>query len=274
MAAEKIPPLFLSQIRQQTEECLMALPLIKLLNRDKDNPEDCCSAVVAAAGTSTRMGGQDKLLVEIGGIPVLAHTLGALNKCREISEIIVVTRQEKMNDIARICTEYKADKVTQIVLGGATRLESVMNGIRQVSPRARLIAVHDGARPFVTENIVSLAVAAALKFSAAAPAIPVTSTVKRAKNGVVIKTIDRSELFEIQTPQIFAAEILKGALQNAIDKKLYITDDCMAVEALGCPVRLSTGSKDNIKLTTAIDIAFAEAILKMRGNSNEDWAWL
>ena len=182
----------------------MARQLSKLLSRDKENPEGCCSAVVAAAGASTRMGGQDKLLMELGGKPVLAHTLDALNKCREFSEIIVVTRQEKMNEVARICTEYRVDKVTQVVLGGPTRLESVMNGVRQVSPRSKLIAVHDGARPFVTAGIVSLAVAAALKFSAAAPAIPVTSTVKRARNGVVDKTIDRSELFEIQTPQVFA----------------------------------------------------------------------
>ena len=252
----------------------MALQLSKLFNRDRENPAGCCSAVVAAAGASTRMGGQDKLLLELGGAPVLAHTLKALNKCREISEIIVVTRQEKMNDVARICTEYGIEKVTQVVLGGSTRLESVMNGIRMVSPNSKLIAVHDGARPFVSESVVSLAVAAALKFSSAAPAVPVTSTVKCAKNGVVVKTIDRSELFEIQTPQIFAAELLKGALQNALDKKLYITDDCMAVEALGCPVRLTTGARENIKLTTAIDVAFAEAILKIRGDSNENWTWL
>lgn len=252
----------------------MALHLPKLVGKERENPAECCSVVVAAAGASTRMEGQDKLLLEIGGIPVLAHTLKALNKCREIAEIIVVTRQEKMNEVARICTGYEIDKVTQVVHGGPTRLESVMNGVLIASPRSKLIAVHDGARPFVNERIVSLAVTAALKFSAAAPAIPVTSTVKRAKNGVVFKTIDRNELFEVQTPQVFAAELLKGALQNAIDKKLYITDDCMAVEAIGCPVRLTTGARDNIKLTTSIDIAFAETILKIRGSMNEDWTWL
>ena len=258
----------------------MAIKLTKLLGRkkllggEKDNPKGCCAAVVTAAGSSTRMGGRDKLLAEIGGAPVLAYTLKALNRCNEVSEIIVVTRQEKLSEVARICKEYDADKVTQIVLGGKTRLESVMNGVLQVSPGSRLIAVHDGARPFVTESVVSLAVEAALKFSAAAPAVPVTSTVKRAKNGIVVKTVDRSELFEIQTPQIFAAELLKGALQNAIDKKLYITDDCMAVEALGCPIRLTTGARENIKLTTAVDLAFAEAILNMRGNTDENRTWL
>ena len=137
-------------------------------------------------------------------------------------------------------------------------------------PGSKLIAVHDGARPFVSENTVTLAVAAALKYSAAAPAVQMTSTIKRAQNGVVVKTLDRSELFEIQTPQIFASELLKGALQNAVDKKLYITDDCMAVEVLGCQIRLTAGSRDNIKLTTTVDIAFAEAILKLRENRDED----
>lgn len=252
----------------------MAIKLPRFKNRDKENPTNCCSAVVAAAGASTRMAGQDKLLIELGDRPVLAHTLLALDKCPEIAEIVIVTRQEKMNDIAQLVTTYRVGKVTNIVQGGATRLESVYSGVQNVSPHTKLIAVHDGARPFVTENIVSLAVTAALKFSAAAPAVPVTSTVKRALNGMVVKTLDRNELFEIQTPQIFDAALLKAALQNAVDKKLYITDDCMAVEALGCPVRLTTGTRDNIKLTTAIDVAFAEAILKLRGSANEDWTWL
>jgi 2-C-methyl-D-erythritol 4-phosphate cytidylyltransferase len=252
----------------------MALNLPRFKSRNNENPPNCCSVVVAAAGASTRMGGQDKLLIELGGTPVLAHTLLALNKCPEVAEIVIVTQQEKMNDVAQLCTTFRVDKVTQIVRGGATRLESVYSGVQNVSPQVKLIAVHDGARPFVTENIVSLAVTAALKFSAAAPAVPVTSTVKRAQNGMVVKTLDRNELFEIQTPQIFDAVLLKGALQNAVDKKLYITDDCMAVEALGCPVRLTTGTRDNIKLTTAIDVAFAEAILNLRRSSNEDWTWL
>ncbi|SHH50632.1 2-C-methyl-D-erythritol 4-phosphate cytidylyltransferase [Sporobacter termitidis DSM 10068] len=250
----------------------MALKLSGLARREKahENQKGCCSAVVAAGGASSRMEGQDKLFLDIGGVPVLAHTLLALNKCPEVGEIVVVTRQDRMDDVARLVSEYGVSKAAKLVPGGQTRLESVMNGVLQVSPHARLIAVHDGARPFVTGETVSLAVAAALKFSAAAPAVPVTSTVKMAKNNMVVKTVDRDGLFEIQTPQIFAAELLKGALQNAADKKLYITDDCMAVEALGCSVCLTAGTRENIKLTTAIDVAFAEAILQMRRKEDED----
>jgi len=223
-----------------------------------------CSAVVAAAGASARMGGLDKLMAVIGGRPVLAHTLRALDQCGEICEIIVVTRHDKIEDVARLADQWQIKKITKIIAGGETRLDSVYRGVLQISRQAELVAVHDGARPFVTPDIVSGVVAAALKYHAAAPAVGVTSTIKRARDDVVIQTVDRSDLFEIQTPQVFSAALLKGALQNAMDKKLYITDDCMAVEALGCPVRLTKGARTNIKLTTEVDLAFAEAIIKMR----------
>jgi 2-C-methyl-D-erythritol 4-phosphate cytidylyltransferase len=244
----------------------MPLKLPSIFSRNKNNTKHCCSVVVAAAGSSARMEGLDKLLLPIGGKPVLAHTLAALEECDEIGEIIVVTRRDKLDEIARLVRKYLLNKVNGIIVGGETRLESVYKGVQAVSSDSKLIAVHDGARPFVTEDIVSAAVAAALKFSAAAPAVPVTSTVKRAHNGIVLQTVDRNELYEIQTPQVFTAELLKGALQNAVDKKLYITDDCMAVEALGVTVHLTQGARENIKLTTSFDIAIAESILRMRGN--------
>lgn len=241
----------------------MAIRLRKLFKREKDKSA-VCSVIVAAAGSSARMQGTNKLLIEIGGKPVLAHTLTALNRCREIAEIIVVTRQVDMSTVAQLCLTYEVSKVSKIIIGGETRLESVYYGVQQVSPVSKLIAVHDGARPFVTDSIVSNTVDAALRYSAAAPAVPVTSTIKQAKNGIVEKTIDRAYLYEVQTPQIFTSEILKGALQNAIDKSLCITDDCMAVEAIGCPVKLTEGSRENIKLTTVADIAYAEAVHKTR----------
>ncbi len=225
-----------------------------------------CSAVVAAAGSSVRMGGLDKLFIEIGGKPVLAHTLSALSRSGSVKEIIVVTRPEEIENVSAMCTEHHIEKVSKIIAGGASRLESVYKGVLQASPKAGLIAIHDGARPFITEGLISVVMEAASKFNAAAPAVPVTSTVKQAKNGMVVKTVDRSSLFEIQTPQIFTAELIKGALQNAIDKSLYITDDCMAVEALGCPVKLTTGSRENIKLTTKTDILYAKALFDRRQN--------
>jgi len=236
----------------------------KIIHGDKKEKTARCCVVVAAAGSSTRMGGQDKLFLELGGQPVLLHTLTALNKSPIVDEIIVVTRPDDIGFVANLCRENFILKAVQVIAGGDSRLKSVYNGIQAVSPDAEIIAIHDGARPFVTEGILSGVVDAAAKY-AAAPAVPVTSTMKQAKNGVVIKTIDRNELFEVQTPQAFSAELIKGALQNAIDKALYITDDCMAVEALGCPVRLTEGSKLNIKITTKADIAFAETIFSLRG---------
>lgn len=242
----------------------MPLNIGKLLGKSDSRSKAFCTAVVAAAGSSTRMDGQNKLFIEIGGKPVLAHTLSALEACRRIGEIIVVTRAEDIQRVALLCENNGLAKVTKIISGGATRQESVYKGVLQVSKRAELIAVHDGARPFVTETIVALAVDAAKKYAAAAPAIPVTSTIKLAKDGLVEKTIDREALFEVQTPQVFSTELLKAALSNAIDKALYITDECMAVEALGCPVRLTAGARDNIKLTTAMDIVIAQAIYDAR----------
>jgi 2-C-methyl-D-erythritol 4-phosphate cytidylyltransferase len=242
----------------------MPLNIGKLLGKSDSRSNACCTAVVAAAGSSTRMDGQNKLFIEIGGKPVLAHTLSALEACRRIGEIIVVTRAEDIQRVALLCENNGLKKVTKIITGGATRQESVYKGVLQVSQRAELIAVHDGARPFVTETIVALTIDAAKKYAAAAPAVPVTSTIKQAKDGLVEKTIDREALFEVQTPQVFSAELLKAALSNAIGKALYITDECMAVEALGCPVRLTAGARDNIKLTTAMDIVIAQAIYDAR----------
>lgn len=236
----------------------------KLIHGDRKEKTAHCSVIVAAAGSSTRMGGLDKLYLKLGDKPVLIHTLTALNHCTEVDEIIVVARADDIGYVAGLCREHSITKAVKVIAGGDTRLISVYNGVQAVSPDAEIIAIHDGARPFVTGGLLEGVVNAAVKYSAAAPAIPVSSTVKQAKNGIVIKTVDREELFEIQTPQAFSAELIKGALQNAIDKTLYITDDCMAVEALGCPVRLTEGSKLNIKITTQADIAFAETIINMR----------
>lgn len=236
----------------------------KIIQKQHGEKRPECAAVVAAAGGSTRMEGKNKLFLEIGGMPVLARTLTALEKCARVREIVVVTREEDLTAVTELAIQYQISKAAKVVLGGATRTESVNIGLMHVSPDIPYIAVHDGARPFVTERILNEALDAAAAHKAAAPAIPVTSTVKQAKNGFVVKTVDRRDLFEIQTPQVFASDLIKAALQNAVDKQLYITDDCMAVEALGGAVRLTAGSRENIKLTTVSDMAVAEAILKTR----------
>ena len=220
-----------------------------------------CSVVVAAAGASQRMSGDDKQFVEIHGKPLLAYTLEAFEKSAFVNEIIIAARQDMLMRVCEICEQYNISKAVQILSGGETRLDSVMNGVFAVSKKAKLIAVHDGARPCVTAEIIANAVKTAKRFHAAAPAVPISSTVKRAERGIVQETVDRKNLFEIQTPQVFTAELIKGALTNAKNKSLEITDDCMAVELMGGTVHLTEGSRSNIKITKMEDVLIAKALL-------------
>ena len=225
-----------------------------------------CTVVVVAAGNSTRMG-KDKLMLSLCGIPILARTLTALNGCKAVDEIIVVTRQEKLEEISGMRETYSLQKLKKIVIGGATRTESALAGVSEADKRAKVICIHDGVRPFVTNEIIEDVVHYAVLYNAAAPAIPVKDTIKRAQNGIVAETPDRSELYAVQTPQAFQADIIKGALTNAVLSGKTFTDDCAAVEAFGVKVYLSSGSEDNIKITTPSDLFLAEAI--QRGRSTE-----
>ena len=140
-----------------------------------------------------------------------------------------------------------------------------MAGVREADPAAELIAVHDAARPLITRDLLEKVLKTAEQYGAAAPAVPVKDTIKRAVNGVVESTPDRSELYAVQTPQVFEHGLLLGALEKALAEGAELTDDCSAVERLGMSVRLTAGSYENIKLTTPEDLAVAESILERRG---------
>lgn len=221
------------------------------------------AAVVAAAGSSARMGNINKLFAEISGIPVLAITLSALNSSKYIDEIVLVSSENSMVEISKMCQQYGFGKVKTIVKGGSTRLESVYNGVQEVSSNAEVIAIHDGARPFVSDDVIKNAIDAACEYGAAAPAVPVKDTIKVVHDGVAVETPDRSKLYAVQTPQCFDAGLIKSALYNAISKKIDITDDCSAVEAIGGKIKLVDGAYDNIKITTPEDLALGEAIFNM-----------
>ncbi len=225
-----------------------------------------CTAVVPAAGSSTRMG-EDKVLMPLAQVPMLLRTLRALEGCGAIKEIIVVTREDLIVPVGQLCKDAALRKVHKVVVGGATRTQSVLAGVREADPEAGLIAIHDAARPLVTEKIVAEAIERALVRGAAAPAVPVKDTVKRAVEGVVQSTPDRSELFAVQTPQVFEHGLILGALEKAAAEGAELTDDCAAVERLGVPVYLTAGSYENIKLTTPEDVVLAEAILAGRGEA-------
>lgn len=221
-----------------------------------------CAAVVPAAGSSTRMAGRDKILLPLGDQPVLVHTLRALEVCPHIMEIVVVTRRDLIVPIGRLCRDCGFQKVTKIIPGGETRTQSVLNGVAEVSKDAELIAIHDGARPLVTQSLLDAVITRASQCGAAAPAVPVKDTIKRAKDGVVAATLERSELFAVQTPQVFQADLIRTALKRAMEEGAELTDDCGAVERLGIGVALTQGDYRNLKVTTPEDMAMAEALLE------------
>ncbi len=224
-----------------------------------------CTVVVVAAGDSVRMG-RDKLFLPLCGIPILARTLTALDRCKAIDEIIVVTQEEKLERIGAMKDEYRLKKLTKIVIGGKTRTQSALVGVSEADKRAKIICVHDGVRPFVTNEIVEDVIHYAVLYHAAAPAIPVKDTIKKASAGRVRETPDRSELFAVQTPQAFQADLIKAALTGAVTGGQSYTDDCAAIEALGVRAYLSRGSEENIKITTPADLCLAEAIQKNRSD--------
>ena len=219
-----------------------------------------CSAVIVAAGSASRMKGVDKIMAEIGGMPVIARTLSVFQNCDRIGEIVVVTREDLLVPVGEVCRQYSFDKVTRVVVGGADRSRSVQNGLNELG-ETDYVAIHDGARPFVSAEVLEETIRAAERSGAAAPAIPVTDTIKPAQDSLVTGTPDRSTLFAVQTPQIFDMDLICGALYHCIEKKIPLTDDCSAVEQIGKVVTLTVGERTNIKITTQFDLLIGEAIV-------------
>ena len=223
-----------------------------------------CSALIAAAGSSQRMAGENKLLLPLGGKSVLAHTLQAVDAAAGVDEIVIAAREEDLVKFAELCKLWGIQKPVKIIVGGKTREESVLRAAIEANENADLLAVQDGARPFVTPELIDSVIEAARVHFAAAPAIPVKDTVKVAVDGVVRETPDRSLLYAVQTPQVFDAQLLRAALKSAVDAGAVLTDDCSAVERLGKEIYLIAGLEENIKITTPLDMVLAEAILAKR----------
>ncbi len=241
------------------------MSVIDKILKYKKSSSDFCTAIIVAAGKSQRMG-RDKILMPIGGMPVIAHTLKAFEKSEHIDEIIVVTKYESIQQIADICNEYGISKISKVVIGGKTRAESALIGVCEASDKAGVIAIHDGARPFVSVNLIDRVINALGDNSAVAPATFSTDTVRIINSkGIVTQTPDRDTVALIQTPQAFSAEVIKTALTKAVEKNIAITDDCSAVEAMGLKVCVVAGEQSNIKLTSSMDIYIAEKILSERG---------
>jgi 2-C-methyl-D-erythritol 4-phosphate cytidylyltransferase len=222
------------------------------------------SAVIPAAGSGARMGSDiKKPYLKIGSKPILAHTLQVFEKSFLVDDIFVVVSDE---DIKRckdeVINPYNFHKVADVLAGGTTRQASVFNGIQRTSDDTDIVIIHDGVRPFITEKIIETSVESAYQWGAAVVAVPVKDTIKVADNdNFVSSTPDRSQLWAIQTPQVFRREILIKAHLYAQERNIDATDDAALVEKLGYKVKLVMGSYRNIKITTPEDLVIAKAFI-------------
>ncbi len=222
------------------------------------------SAVVVAAGNSTRMGSViSKQFIPLLGKPIIAYTLSAFENSESVDEVVVVCRESDMQQIKEIAINENCTKVKAFVVGGATRSESVFSGISATSENTTHFAIHDGARPLVKPSDIDNVVNAAVECDAAALAVPVTDTIKIVdSDGFIKHTPLRASLRAAQTPQVFKKSLYLQALDftNGAD----FTDDCALVECIGAKVKIVVGDYTNIKVTTPQDIPLAEGILMDR----------
>ncbi len=233
-----------------------------MLGKRKKKPAlPAVCAVIVAAGSSRRMGGENKLLLPLDDAPVLAHTLSAFEKCAAIRDIVLVCREQDILPYSDLARAFGISKLRTVTRGGDSRTASVLAGITAAPEDTGLVAVHDGARPLVSEAVITEAVYAAAEYGAAAPVVPVKDSIKRIQNGNIAADVPRDTLAAVQTPQVFDRALLTRALETAARENRTFTDDCAAVEAMGQAVRATHGSYENIKITTPEDILVAEAFL-------------
>lgn len=222
------------------------------------------SAIILAGGSSTRIGGKrTKQLTPILGVPTVVRTISVFEKCRFINEIIIVAKDDEMALYDAWKRKYGWKKVTKIVLGGADRQASVLNGFKSISDKSEYVYIHDGARCLVTEKMIRDVGHEACLHGAAIAAQKATDTVKIA-NGKNLSTPDRNNVWLAQTPQVFMTEMYRAAVYTAIKNGTLGTDDASLIEALGFPVYPVDCGKENMKITSPCDFAIAEAILKYR----------
>ncbi len=222
------------------------------------------AAILVAAGKGTRMGPRvDKLFLEVAGRPVVAHTWQRFNDAKCIDEIILVVRRGTKRMFEALAAKFKFQKPYRIVVGGAERQDSVWNGLEALPATAEIVAIHDAARPCASEELIAATIKRAAETGAAVAAQPVTDTIKQSADGrFVRRTLDRSRLWSVQTPQTFRVEVIRRALTEARRCKLVFTDDTAACELIGQPVRLVSWVAPNPKVTVAGDLPFVEALLR------------
>lgn len=216
-------------------------------------------AIVVAAGQSRRMNGVDKVLALLGDKPVLAWSIEALQRCDKVDRIVLVNSQSNKEPVECLVMDRKWTKVADVCTGGRRRQDSVAAGLKLLG-KCGWVIIHDGARPMLTQDLIERGLKAAEETGAAAAAVPVTDTIKLVGDDqIVIGTPPRSNLWAVQTPQVFRSAIIKKAYQQAQED---VTDDATLVEQIGGKVKLYLGSYENLKITTPRDLALAELLLK------------
>lgn len=222
------------------------------------------AAVIVAAGSSRRMGGRDKLWIPLADRLVLARTIDIFAASPLISTIVLVLNAERLEDARALCAREHWEKIGGMVPGGARRQDSVRAGLdklAEIAPETRWVMIHDGARPLVTPAILQAGLQAAQEHQAAVAAVPVKDTIKLVQDGLIHSTPQRSQLWAVQTPQVFAFPLIHQAHHSA-PAGTEATDDAALLEHLGHPVAIFPGSYTNLKITTAEDLLLAQAFLQ------------
>ena len=222
------------------------------------------SAIIVAAGKGTRMGANvDKLWLEVAGRPVVAHTWKKFNDAPCVDEIILVVRAGMQPHFTELAAKFNLKKPFRLVPGGVERQDSVWNGLEAVSPQTVIVAIQDAARPCTSAELIAATIAAARETGAAVAAQPVADTIKEtADDKIISRTVDRSKLWSVQTPQTFRVEVIRRAIATARQKNLVLTDDTAACELIGQPVRLVKSASPNPKVTVPADLPFIESLLR------------
>lgn len=238
--------------------------MLCLLKYNKKGGVILISAVIVAGGKGKRMGSAlPKQFLKINGVEILALTIEKFEKCSIVDEILVVVSNDEIDYCrSNIIDRYNFTKVKKVVNGGKERFNSVYNGLKNCSKETDIVIIHDGVRPFVTQDMIKNSAECAKKYGACAAGVTIKDTIKlKDRENYIEKTINRDELIAIQTPQAFDYNLILKAYNNSIEKGIFSTDDTMLIEALHKKVRIIDGSYLNIKITTPEDLIFAESIV-------------
>jgi 2-C-methyl-D-erythritol 4-phosphate cytidylyltransferase len=220
------------------------------------------TAIIVAGGSSQRMG-FDKLLASIDGRPVIAHSIAAFEHCNSVADIILVARAEHLSEYEKISESYGFQKISAVIPGGLRRQDSVRQGLDQLEQETDFVAVHDAARPLVRADLIERLFQLAREHAGAASAAPIVDTLKRVdKEHRVIGSVDRKDLFAVQTPQIFQRALLEKAYQAVFEAGLEVTDEISAVEHIGGKVILLPNELPNFKITYPADLQLAEFLIR------------